>query len=62
MLKVNHFRISCERTGRALNIVTASGDLLSIIGVADIFIKNQGPRGEETDDPVLCDGRAQGQS
>ena len=33
--------IQMEELRRALNIVMASGDLLSIIGVADIFIKTQ---------------------
>ena len=33
--------IHIEELGRALNIFTASGESLSIIGIADVFIKTQ---------------------
>ena len=33
--------IHIEELGKSLNIVTASGDSLSIVGVSDVFIKTQ---------------------
>ena len=41
--------VHIEELGKSLNIISASGDTLSIVGTADIFIKTQ-----VTGPPVLC--------